>query len=68
MKPWGTLQVSHGLGEYHKRYRDFAEYLNKQGLIVYCNDHLGHGLHVINGMKKGYLFRGGFHCCSRSIW
>ena len=54
-KPWGTLQVSHGLGEYHKRYRDFAEYLNKQGLIVYCNDHLGHGLHVINGMKKGYF-------------
>ncbi|URQ65624.1 lysophospholipase [SAR86 cluster bacterium] len=54
-KPWGTLQISHGLGEYHKRYRDFAEYLNKQGLIVYCNDHLGHGLHVINGMKKGYF-------------
>ena len=44
--PVGTVQVAHGLGEYHGRYHELAERLNRKGYIVFCNDHLGHGLNV----------------------
>ena len=53
--PKGTIQIAHGLVEYHGRYDDLANFLNKNGYIVFCNDHLGHGLHVKNGSKKGYF-------------
>ena len=29
--------------EYIKRYDQFARYLNRQGILVIGNDHLGHG-------------------------
>lgn len=53
--PKGTIQIAHGLVEYHGRYDDLANFFNKNGYIVFCNDHLGHGLHVKNGSKKGYF-------------
>ena len=54
-KPKGTVQIAHGLAEYHDRYNEFAEFLNAHGYVVYCNDHLGHGLHVKKGKLKGYF-------------
>ena len=54
-KPKGTVQIAHGLVEYHDRYNEFAEFLNAHGYVVYCNDHLGHGLHVKKGKLKGYF-------------
>tara|TARA_B100000700_G_scaffold32800_1_gene31469 strand:+ start:2239 stop:3147 length:909 start_codon:yes stop_codon:yes gene_type:complete len=53
--PIGTVQIAHGLAEYHGRYIETAEFLNDLGYIVYCNDHLGHGLHISDGKLKGYF-------------
>ena len=41
--PVGVLQIAHGMGEYIERYDPFARYLNRKGIIVYGNDHRGHG-------------------------
>ena len=41
--PRCTLQISHGIAEYAKRYEPFADYLTANGITVYANDHLGHG-------------------------
>ena len=53
--PVATVQIFHGLVEYHGRYDETAKFLNKHGFIVYCNDHLGHGLNVIHGGFKGFF-------------
>jgi len=53
--PIATIQIFHGLVEYHARYDETAKFLNKHGFIVYCNDHLGHGLNVIHGGSKGFF-------------
>ena len=53
--PIATVQVFHGLVEYHARYDETAKFLNKHGFIVYCNDHLGHGLNVTHGGFKGFF-------------
>ncbi len=53
--PIGTVQIAHGLAEYHGRYIETAKFLNSLGYIVYCNDHLGHGLHISDGKLKGYF-------------
>ena len=47
--PHSTVQIIHGLAEHHKRYDLTAKSLNDKGFQVYCNDHLGHGLHVKDG-------------------
>ena len=41
--PKAILQISHGMCEHIGRYRRFAEFLTKQGILVCGNDHLGHG-------------------------
>ncbi len=53
--PIATVQIFHGLVEYHARYDETAKFLNKHGFIVYCNDHLGHGLNVTHGGFKGFF-------------
>lgn len=53
--PIATVQILHGLVEYHARYDETAKFLNKHGFIVYCNDHLGHGLNVTDGYPKGFF-------------
>ena len=55
--PIATVQIFHGLVEYHARYDETAKFLNKNGFIVYCNDHLGHGLNVTHGGSKGFFKR-----------
>lgn len=59
----GVIQIAHGMAEHHSRYEDFIEFLNKNGYVVYINDHLGHGESVKNvnelgyfGKKDGYLY------------
>ena len=53
--PIATVQIFHGLVEYHARYDETAKFLNKNRFIVYCNDHLGHGLNVSHGGLKGFF-------------
>ncbi|MEG0296957.1 MAG: alpha/beta hydrolase [Clostridium sp.] len=42
-QPKAVVQIFHGMAEHSERYDDFAKYLNKQGYIVYSDDHRGHG-------------------------
>ncbi len=39
----GVIQIMHGVNEQGLRYIEFAEYLNKQGYIVYLADHISQG-------------------------
>lgn len=42
-KPIGVVQVIHGMNEHINRYDRFAKYLNKNGFIVFGDDHRAHG-------------------------
>ncbi len=50
-----VLQISHGMTEYIERYHDFAVFLNKKGILVVGNDHLGHGDSVRSEKYYGYF-------------
>ncbi len=41
--PVGVVQIIHGMDEHIRRYDRFAKYLNKNGYIVFGNDHRAHG-------------------------
>jgi len=60
-KPKGMLQIFHGMAEHAGRYKEFAEYLNDHGFIVYASDHRGHGKTAGNVDKLGYIGEDGFN-------
>ena len=39
VNPKGVVQILHGMAEHGGRYADFAAFLNKNGFIVYADDH-----------------------------
>ncbi len=41
--PKAVVQISHGMAEHATRYDDFAQFLNKNGFIVFADDHRAHG-------------------------
>ena len=41
--PKGVVQIFHGMAEHATRYNEFAKFLNKNGYIVFADDHRGHG-------------------------
>lgn len=51
--PKGIVQVSHGMAEHGRRYDDFANYLNKNGYIVFADDHRAHGMSSTKQSSKG---------------
>ncbi len=51
----GIVQIAHGMAEHAERYDRFAKYLNKNGYIVYANDHRGHGKTAGAIDNLGYL-------------
>lgn len=51
----GVVQIAHGVAEYGGRYAPFARYLCAHGYVVAANDHLGHGLSVIDGAPMVYF-------------
>ena len=57
--PKAVVQILHGIAEYVERYDDFAEYLNRQGILVVAEDHMGHG-QSINGQGIQGYFHGGW--------
>ncbi len=61
-KPEGDVralvQISHGMTEYVKRYEELAEYLTARGILVFGNDHLGHGQSVMNEAEWGFFASG----------
>jgi alpha-beta hydrolase superfamily lysophospholipase len=42
-EPKASVVILHGMVEHHKRYFDFAKFLNTNGIDVYLYDHRGHG-------------------------
>lgn len=42
-KPIGVVQIIHGMDEHVRRYDRFAKFLNKNGYIVFGDDHRAHG-------------------------
>ncbi|MDO4976001.1 MAG: alpha/beta hydrolase [Eubacteriales bacterium] len=58
-----VLQISHGMVEYIDRYDRFARFLNKYGIYVVGNDHLGHGESVVNEDKLGFFKHPGGNQC-----
>ena len=57
--PHAALQVTHGMGEHALRYGKFAEAMNERGLVVYAQDHRGHGATAGDGVL-GDLGEGGW--------
>ncbi len=49
------VQISHGMVEHIERYSLFANSLNKRGILVCGNDHLGHGYSVTSKTNYGYF-------------
>jgi len=52
--PIGVVQIIHGMQEHQGRYKDFAEFLNKNNYIVYTSDLRGHGKTRISTQPWGY--------------
>ena len=50
-----VAQMVHGMAEYIGRYRAFAEYLAKQGILAVGHDHLGHGDSASSPEEYGYF-------------
>ena len=51
----GVVQIAHGMAETAARYERFAEFMTKNGYIVYINDHRGHGKTAGSVEKLGIL-------------
>lgn len=49
------VQMSHGMIEHIERYDNLAQELNKYGILFCGNDHLGHGLSVVDKDHYGYF-------------
>ena len=56
--PFAILQICHGMAEYLLRYRDFAEFLNRKGIVVCGCDHKGHGKSIGENGTAGYFGKG----------
>ncbi len=53
-EPKAILQIVHGMCEYVGRYDAFAQFLNKENILVVGDDHLGHG----HSADEGYGYFG----------
>ena len=58
--PTGVVQIAHGLGEHMGRYAGLVECLVDAGLVVYGNDHRGHGQTAAFPEVFGHFGPGGF--------
>ena len=60
-EPKAMIQIFHGMAEHAGRYKEFAEFLNAQGFIVYASDHRGHGKTSGAVEELGYIGEDGFN-------
>ena len=56
----GVVQLAHGMGEHIGRYTAVIDALNSAGLVVYGNDHRGHGRKAVSPTNLGDFGEGGF--------
>ena len=50
-----AVQLTHGMAEHIDRYQDFAMFLAENGILVYGQDHAGHGKSIREGGIKGFF-------------
>jgi len=60
-EPKAMVQIFHGMGEHAGRCKEFAEYLNKHGYLVYASDHRGHGKTAGSVENLAYIGEDGFN-------
>lgn len=60
-KPKAVVQIFHGMAEHAARYANFAKYLNSKDIIVYANDHRGHGKTAGTVEELGCIGKDGFN-------
>lgn len=53
--PRAMVQIVHGMNEYVDRYDEFARFLADNGMVVFGNDHLGHGRTAKGEADLGYF-------------
>jgi alpha-beta hydrolase superfamily lysophospholipase len=53
--PRAAVQIAHGMAEHKERYARLADVLVGRGLVVYANDHRGHGKSVSDAVPLGDL-------------
>src|SRR5271163_3251204 len=58
--PRGVVQIAHGMGEHIGRYHETINALTAAGLVVYGNDHRGHGRTALQTANFGDFGAGGF--------
>lgn len=58
-QPRAAVQLTHGMGEHARRYEHVARALNDAGLVVYAQDHRGHGA-TADPEALGDLGKGGW--------
>lgn len=56
----GIVQVAHGMGEHSGRYSELVAVLQEAGIVVYANDHRGHGRTAASREHFGDFGMGGF--------
>ncbi len=56
----GVLQVAHGMGEHALRYLEPLTPIIESGIVVYANDHRGHGCTALDKDALGDFGPGGF--------
>lgn len=52
-KPRAVVQLVHGLGDHARRYDALCEFLAKNGISVYADDHRGHGETGLRQVRMG---------------
>ncbi len=62
----GIVQIVHGIAEHIGRYDDFATYLNRHGIAVVAEDHMGHGGSIGKDGIQGYFHGGWFRAVEDS--
>lgn len=55
-KPRVVVQIIHGMQEYANRYDDFANFLNKNDVVVFVSDLRGHGKTAISENLQGFSY------------
>ena len=53
--PGAVVQITHGMGEHALRYAGLARALNGRGIVVYAQDHRGHGATARSGDELGQI-------------
>jgi alpha-beta hydrolase superfamily lysophospholipase len=59
-RPRGIVQIAHGIGEHIRRYGETIDALTSASLVVYGNDHRGHGRTALLADNFGDFGAGGF--------